>query len=63
MAEQSAEHGKNSKKTNQRTVTAIWCIFADLNRPLCPNLPDKDAISICMNLTSTEVLNYVLACF
>ena len=29
-----------------RTTSAVWSIFADLNRPLSPKLPDKDALSI-----------------
>ena len=40
------KHGKNSKKTTRRTTSAIWSIFADLNSPLSPKLPDKDALSI-----------------
>ena len=30
----------------RRTTSAIWNIFADLNRPLSPKFPDKDALSI-----------------
>ena len=55
MAEQSAEHftrftakyvykhDNNSMKTND---IAIWSVFADLNGPLSPKLPDKDALLI-----------------
>ena len=39
------KHGTNSK-TTRRTTSAIWSIFADLNSPLSPKLPDKDALSI-----------------
>ena len=54
MAEQSAEHftrftGKYCLQTWQEQHedgSAIWSIFADLNRPLSPKLPDKDALSI-----------------
>ena len=38
---------KNMARTAwRRTTSAIWSIFADLNRPLSPKLPDKDALSI-----------------
>ena len=43
----SSNHGKNSKKTTGRAVSAIWRIFAELNNPKC-------ALSK-MNLTSMEV--------
>ena len=29
------KHGKNSKKTTQRATSAIWRIFAELDKPRC----------------------------
>ena len=37
-------YSKNSKKTPQWTTSAIWSIFADLNHPFSPKLPNKHAL-------------------
>ena len=42
----SNKHGKNSKKRTRQMTSDIWSIFADLDSPLSPKLPDKDALSI-----------------
>ena len=31
----SSNHGKNGKKTTQRATSAIWRIFAELDKPKC----------------------------
>ena len=43
----SKKHGKNSKKTTRRATSAIWRIFAQLDKP-------KRTLSK-MNLTSMQV--------
>ena len=43
----SKKHGKNSKKTTRRATSAIWRIFAELDKP-------KRTLSK-MNLTSMQV--------
>ena len=50
-------HSKNNKKTTGRTISAIWSIFADLNSPLSPKLPDQHA------LVNIDGGKHVLACF
>ena len=47
------KHGKNSKKTTRRATSAIWRIFAELDKP-------KRALSK-MNLTSMD--RWRQACF
>ena len=42
----SNKHGKNSKKRTRQMTSDIWSIFADLDSPLSPKLPAKDALSI-----------------
>ena len=59
MAEQSAKHftcfmmkyclkswQEQHMKTTRWTISAIWTIFEDLNRPLSPKFPNKDALSM-----------------
>ena len=48
------KHSNNNKETTQKTASAIWRIFAELNNPLSPKFADEHAISK-MNLTSMEV--------
>ena len=51
----------NMARTAWRWTTfPMWSIFADLNRPLSPKLPDKDALSI---WTYIDQRYHVLACF
>ena len=50
----SLKHGKNSKKTTQKATSAIWRIFAELDKP-------KRTVSK-MNLTSLQVSMFQL-CF
>ena len=38
------KYSKNSKKTPQWTTSAIWSLFADLNHPFSPKLPNKHAL-------------------
>ena len=48
----SYKHSKNSKKTTRRATSAIWRIFAELDKP-------KGAL-LKMNLTSMQVSMYCL---
>ena len=41
--------------TIRRVTSAIWRIFAELNKPLATKLADLRALSKMMNLTSMEV--------
>ena len=38
------KHSKNIKRKPRRTTSAVWSMFADLNSPLSPKLPDKDVL-------------------
>ena len=50
---------KSSEKSTPRRTSAIWSIFADLNRPLSAKFPEKRC-TIDVNLTSTEVSSFSL---
>ena len=45
----SWKHSKNSKNKTQRTTSAIWRIFSELNNPSSPKLANKQADELNIN--------------